>query len=72
HVTLLPHRPGDQFFLASDGLLEEEELPDELLTLLKSPRESCTETLQACVRTLERRGTAAAADDRTAVLILWK
>lgn len=72
-VTVLPHQAGDQLFLASDGLLEEEDAPAELLAALRQPQETTLKTLHGCVQALLRRGTDAShADDRTAILIAWK
>jgi hypothetical protein len=72
-VTTMSHQPGDQLFLASDGLLEEEDAPPELLEALSGGSDTSLKTLHRCVQTLLRRGTDAThADDRTAVLIHWK
>ena len=70
-VTEVEHCAGDRFFLASDGLLEEESAPAELVSALRGKGEAA-EVLRGAIDCLLRRGTGAAIDDRTAVLIVWK
>lgn len=66
------YQPGDQFFLASDGLCEEEQLPSQLVNALVSSSERPPEqTLRHCVATLRNSIDVAAEDDKTAVLIRW-
>lgn len=67
-----PRQPGDQLIVTSDGLMEEEEAPRELLAHLQEVR--CLEiesALKSCVGFLRRRGTASGSDDQTAVLLRW-
>lgn len=63
-VSHLERLPGDRLFIASDGLCEEEELPRELLLVLREGA-----SLARCIQMLRKRGTAAAEDDQTAVLL---
>ena len=71
-VSQVEHRAGDQLFLASDGLCEEEELPGALVEQLRRGTTLDLEaTLQSCVEALRRRGGIETLDDQTAVLIRW-
>lgn len=66
------YQPGDQFFLASDGLCEEEHLPCELVAaLVSSAGRSPDQALRRCVATLQNTANVGADDDKTAVLIRW-
>jgi len=61
---------GDQMLIASDGLMEEEEAPLELLAHLGQVHDQeIVSALRSCVEFLRRRGTASGADDQTAVLL---
>lgn len=70
-VTRVPHSEQERLFLASDGLLEEEEAPAELLSVLRQPGAPST-VLSAAIDCLLKRGAPGPEDDRTAVLIDWK
>jgi len=66
------HEPGDQWFIASDGLLEEEDAPDCLLQAMQSGCPSNPEVaLEGCVQALLRNHEGSESDDRTAVLLRW-
>jgi hypothetical protein len=66
------HQPGDQFFLASDGLCEEEQLPSAVVNaLVSSHSRSPEQALRHCVTTLRNTSSVGAEDDKTAVLIRW-
>lgn len=72
-VCEVPHEPGDQFFLASDGLCEEEQLPAEVVNALRlSLQRSPEHALRHCVTTLRNSTCVGADDDKTAVLIRWE
>jgi hypothetical protein len=71
-VTRLDHRPGDQLFLASDGLCEEEELPDKLVEALRCGcAGDLAQVLRDGIEALRSLGTVEKLDDETAVLIRW-
>lgn len=66
------HRAGDQFFLASDGLCEEEELPAFITEILQSGEPTPLDRrLERCVNALLESNHTCAVDDRTAVLLQW-
>lgn len=66
------HEPGDQWFIASDGLLEEEDAPDCLLEAMKVGCQSTPEAaLDGCVQALLRSHQGSESDDRTAVILRW-
>lgn len=66
------YQPGDQFFLASDGLCEEEQLPSQLVNaLLSAAGRSPEQALRHCVKTLRNSTSVGAEDDKTAILIRW-
>ena len=66
------HQPGDQFFLASDGLCEEEQIPSEVVNALVSAAGRFPEqALRLCVTVLRNCAMVGAEDDKTAVLIRW-
>ncbi len=66
------YQPGDQFFLASDGLCEEEQLPSQVVNaLLSAAGRSPEHALRHCVTTLRNSTCVGAEDDKTAVLIRW-
>lgn len=68
----LPYQAGDQFFLASDGLCEEEQLPSQVVNaLLRAAGLSADQALRHCVTTLRNSTSVGAEDDKTAVLIRW-
>lgn len=68
----VPYQPGDQFFLASDGLCEEEQLPSQVVNaLLSAAGRSPDQALRHCVTTLLNSTSVGAEDDKTAVLIRW-
>lgn len=71
-VCEVAHEPGDQFFLASDGLCEEEQLPASLVqALCLSAQRSPEQALRYCVTALRSSTCVGAEDDKTAVLIRW-
>lgn len=65
------HRPGDQLFLASDGLLEEEEAPGELLDSIASHSTLPAPTALDASCSVLRGRLRSAVDDETAILIRW-
>lgn len=66
------YEAGDQFFLASDGLCEEEHLPSEVVNALLSVASRPPEAaLRHCVTMLRNSMSVGAEDDKTAVLIRW-
>ncbi|MFN8613338.1 MAG: PP2C family protein-serine/threonine phosphatase [Vulcanimicrobiota bacterium] len=66
------YQPGDQFFLASDGLCEEEHLPSEVVNALVAVAARSPEAaLRHCVTMLRNTLAVGADDDKTAVLIRW-
>ena len=68
----VPYQPGDQFFLASDGLCEEETLPAALTSaLVAAAGQDPVAALRHCVATLRCTASVGAEDDKTAVLIRW-
>ena len=71
-VSEVEYQPGDQLFLASDGLCEEEELPPSLVELLgRGSAMDLNQLLVGCVQVLHGRGSIGNPDDETAVLIRW-
>jgi len=71
-ICEVPYQPGDQFFLASDGLCEEEHLPSEIVNaLVASSAHSTEQALRHCITTLRNTASVGAEDDKTAVLIRW-
>lgn len=68
-LTHFPREDGDQWFFASDGLLEDDEPPPELLdTLRQCAGLPVEQALQRCVETLRLRELVCG-DDQTAVLL---
>ncbi|MBS2038440.1 serine/threonine-protein phosphatase [bacterium] len=71
-TCVVDYQPGDQFFLASDGLCEEEHLPSEVINALVSVSARPPEAaLRHCVTMLRNCMAVGADDDKTAVLIRW-
>lgn len=67
-----PRLTGDQWFIASDGLLEEETCPQALAQALECAHESSEEVaLKACVEALRACHSGGNQDDETAVLLRW-
>lgn len=63
---------GDQFFQASDGFCEEEDLPLQVVRVLStSYSRPVTQALQQCLSTMHQDLSVGAEDDKTAVLIRW-
>lgn len=71
-TCVVNYEAGDQFFLASDGLCEEEHLPSEVVNALVSVSARPPEAaLRHCVTMLRNCMSVGADDDKTAVLIRW-